>query len=934
MTEQLISPSVPRELPDLQEALRATIRLLGNMLGEIIIEQEGQEIFDLEEEIRALTKAQRAGDGEAGPKILAICESLLDDTPKALAVLKAFTLYFQLVNLAEEEQRVRILRRRARAAHGDVMPVRETIADGFRRLKEEGLTGEEIAQLLQDLFIMPVFTAHPTEAKRRTLLLKLRVIAHSLFEIDLHYLLPSELETRLRRIRENIVALWQSDETRDRQPTVLDEVRNGLYYFESTVYELLPVIYQETERALADYYPEQPFHLPPFLRYGSWMGGDRDGNPFVTVEVTEATLREQKSRILKLYSQDVETLYSHLSSSLTRATFTPELLTSIQEDFALVPEEERDVLDRFRLEPYRQKLILMFRRLQAAMRQNEQPWTEQSPTPRAYAGAQDFLADLLLIDASLRQNKGERLANGRLARLITNVRVFGFHLATLDIRQHSERHQVAMAEILDRYAELGIEGATSYLDLSEQQKIHLLAQEIRRARPLTAQLNFSAETNQTVALMRLIQAAQDRIGPESIQSYIISMTTSISNILEVLLLAKDAGLFGQIDIVPLFETIEDLQDAPQIMAQLFEIDIYRRHLDARGKRQQIMIGYSDSNKDGGYLRANWSLFQAQRALAQTCTEYGIQLTLFHGRGGTIGRGGGPANRAILAQPPESVRGRIKVTEQGEVISSRYANSAIAHRHLEQLVNAVLLTSGRRPVLTQEGEWVRIMDELSRRSEEQYRKLVSSPAFLRYFHEATPVDSVGRLNIGSRPAKRRQTAGVQDLRAIPWVFSWTQSRVNLPGWYGLGGALAAWMVDDPAQRLVQLQEMYQGWPFFRTVIDNAQAALRKADMTIAALYASLTDIETRTTIFQEFESEYTRTEQAILAITETDTLLENENWLQRSIQLRNPYVDPLNYIQVALLRRLRQDPLPPNADAMEDALLLSVNGVAAGLQNIG
>ncbi|MDQ3249594.1 MAG: phosphoenolpyruvate carboxylase, partial [Chloroflexota bacterium] len=602
-----------------QDHLRSTIRLLGNLLGETIIEQEGQAIYDLEEEIRNLSKAWRAGDQATVNRIEALLPELMNDLPRALAVLKAFTTYFQLINLAEEQQRVYILRERARTAHEGGAPVAETIAHSVRRLQTEGLTADDVRRVLQNLLIMPVFTAHPTESKRRTIQEKLKGIAAALDEMEKPDLLPTARAEIIERIRDNMVLLWQSDETRDRPPTVLDEVRNGIYYFESTLFRLVPQIYVELAQALVDVYPGETFDLPTFFRYGSWVGGDRDGNPFVTVEVTEATLREQKESILQLYNVVVDELYHHLSQASTRVGFTPQLLTSIEHDFTLVPPDEHEVLDRFRMEPYRQKLIMMFRRLHATRAVNKQPWGIPTPAPRAYRNADEFLDDLQLIHASLCANKGERLARKRLDPLIRAVEVFGFHLATLDVRQHASRHRSAMAEILERY-----NLTADYVNMPESERIALIGREITTVRPLTAQLDFSDETNETVKLFRLVRQARQEIGDAAIQTYIISMTEHVSNLLEVLLFARDAGLFGAIDVVPLFETIDDLEAAPQIMAQLFQNEVYRQHLVQRGNAQPIMIGYSDSNKDGGYLRANWMLFQAQRNLAQVCDEHSIK----------------------------------------------------------------------------------------------------------------------------------------------------------------------------------------------------------------------------------------------------------------------------------------------------------------------
>jgi phosphoenolpyruvate carboxylase len=571
---------------------------------------------------------------------------------------------------------------------------------------------------------------------------------------------------------------------------------------------------------------------------------------------------------------------------------------------------------------------MMFRRLRATRAENEHPWDDRSRNARAYRNVQEFQHDLKLIEASLLANRGERLAKGRLGRLLRAVEVFGFHLATLDMRQHATRHRAAIAEIFKAY---GI--FDDYDALAEADKVRVLTREILNQRPLTAQLSFSEETNESVALFRLIKRAKEEIDEHAVQTYIISMTTMASNLLEVLLLAKDSHLFGRIDIVPLFETVEDLDHAPRIMASLFENQAYYKHLAVRGMRQQIMIGYSDSNKDGGYLQANWLLFKAQRTLARLCDQYGAKLTLFHGRGGTLGRGGGPANRSILAQPPESVRGSIKLTEQGEVVSGRYSTMALARRHLEQLVNAVLLTSGKRPHFEQEERWAGIMDELSELAFRKYRRLVTKPRFIDYFHEATPIDQIGALNIGSRPARRKATQAISDLRAIPWVFAWTQSRVNLPSWYGVGTALEGWIGASP-ERLEQLREMYRLWPFFRTVIDNVQMGLAKTDMAVASLYAELTDEATRQAIFDDFFEEEQRTERLVLQVANAPQLLDNEPVLRRSITVRNPYVDPMNYMQVGLIRRLRTETDPDVRRKLQQAILLSVNGIAAGLQNTG
>jgi phosphoenolpyruvate carboxylase len=574
----------------------------------------------------------------------------------------------------------------------------------------------------------------------------------------------------------------------------------------------------------------------------------------------------------------------------------------------------------------------VYQKLAATLEDNQRPWrAERLPRPRAYADVDAFLDELRMVQQSLCDYPGgQRLAEGRLATLVRQVEIFGFHLATLDVRQHADRHRSALAEVFQRYG-------LDYGDWPEARRAELLTAELLNPRPLTPHhLDFTEETNETLESFRLIRRAHERVGHRAVENYVISMTTGASDVLAVLLMAKDAGIADDINVVPLFETVADLHAAPAIMEELFENPAYRQHLEKLGWAQQIMIGYSDSNKDGGYLTANWELHLAQRALAATCARHDITLTLFHGRGGSVGRGGGPANKAILAQPPESVRGRLKLTEQGEAITTRYANWELAHRHLEQIVHAVLLSSGKRPYIgpSRGGAWQQAMEALSPLAEEHYRRLVhESPEMLRYFHDATPINQIGRLNIGSRPAKRKATAGIQDLRAIPWVFAWTQSRVTLPGWYPLGTAFTQWAGDDP-ERWALFSTMYHEWPFFRATIDNAQMSMRKADMLIAEVYSTLADEEARQTIFPTLRAEFERTEKAILRLTAQKDLLENEPWLQRSIRVRNPYIDPMNYIQVALIHRLSEQPDGPDAEDLRRVILLSVNGIAAGLRNTG
>ena len=919
--------------------LGETIRLLGGLLGQTIIDQEGNRVFDMEEDIRKLAIAWRSGDESANKRLGEIIPKLVDDLPLTSANLKAFSSYFQLVNLAEERERVRVLRKRAETAFQAGEPMDETIGAAIATLKREGITAEQFQATLKTMAITPVFTAHPTESKRRTIRQILNKVSCLLQQAHSRELFEHERKDIAEILHDYIVLLWQSDETRNRRPTVMDEVRNsGLYFFENTLFDLIPRIYEELEVALKESFPDFDFEIPSFLNYGSWIGGDRDGNPYVTTQVTEDTLREHKELVLEQYGREVVSMYELLSPSITRAKFSQAFMDSPETDKQLIPEEEFEVLERFGQEPYRQKFIMMFRRINATREQNKLPWGAP-PNPRAYETVDEFLADLYLIRDSLLEAKGERLVRGKFARLIRSVEVFGFHMATLDIRQHARHHRAATAEIfkLNRTSD-------DYESKTEAEKNAALTAEIECPRSWTGGIKadggfgFSEETNSLLTLFRLIRSAQDANGPDAIKTYIISMTEGVSNMLEVLLLASDAELFGRIDIVPLFETVDDLKAAPKIMDELFANPAYAKHLKERGGQQQIMIGYSDSNKDGGYLRANWMLFTAQRQMAEVCQANDVLLTLFHGRGGSLGRGGGPANRAILAQPTESVRGRIRITEQGEVVSSRYSEPEIAHRHLQQLMHAVLCSTGTRPEFDKIGEWSNVMDSLSQFAHQKYRSLVERDDFLAYFQTASPIDQIGQLNIGSRPSHRRATQTLDDLRAIPWVFAWTQTRTNVPSWYGAGTGFEKWLNDETGagdfdSRLKSLTEMYKNWPFFRTLLSNVHLGMGRADMAISSLYASLAG-DAGAAVFADIKNEFELSQKHVLQITGGAELLHTEPWLQHSIRVRNPYVDPLNYIQVELLKRLRADPEGKNSAAIRHALLQSVNGIAAGLQNVG
>jgi phosphoenolpyruvate carboxylase len=970
MTQQLPSdPGKPDEGSHRGEGARdrlsTTIHFLGRILGVVIREQAGEEAFALEERVRALAKELRANGHPPDAANTPPAQDRMRAAVGALTIaqmrdlIKSFSEYFALVNLSEQLQRIWVLRERAlRQPHE---PRSESIAAAIAELKRRGVTAEALDRWLDAALVLPVFTAHPTEAKRRTTLEKLRRIAETV-ERATGAQLPAEAAATTRLIAEELVGLWQSDEVRVIRPTVLDEVKNGQYYFEASLFDLAPPLYRELEQALAQHYPEHAWRVPPLLRFGSWMGGDRDGNPYVTPDVTVETVRLMRTRALQRHIAAVEELSHRLGQSTRQIQASAELSDSLAADAALFPQTAALLANRNPYELYRQKCTYIRDKLLRSLdhaANHASDWGGGAPLPPTgsfYLRRDELLADLHVIERSLRINRGAAVADGALRDLIRQVEVFGLHMATLDIRQHSERHSAALAEVL---AYAGV--CADYGALGEAARVDLLSREVASPRPLIpTRLPYSAETVETIETFRTVAAILEQLSPESIETYITSMTTGASDILTTLLFAKEAGLYqpeaqiSRLNIVPLFETGADLAGCAAVMEACLALPAYRGHLRLRGDVQEIMIGYSDSNKDVGFVAANWALYQAQRALRDLAASQGVELRLFHGRGGAIGRGGGPANRAILAQPPGSIGSQIKVTEQGEVISDRYGLPDLAYRHLEQLVNAVLL-AGFAPREDAPPEWEQALERLAAIARAHYRALVyEHPDFLAYFRSATPIAEISRLKIGSRPASRRNSDRIEDLRAIPWVFSWMQSRHTLPGWYGLGYALETFVSETKNDErrtmneemgsssfishrssLQLLQDMYANWPFFRAMIDSAQMILGKADLHIAERYAELAPgAERGRAIFGLIREEYERTSRMVSQVAQIERLLDNSPVLQRSIERRNPYVDPLSYVQIELLRRLRAAPEGPDHAALEDAILLSISGIAAGLKNTG
>jgi phosphoenolpyruvate carboxylase len=919
-----------------RDRLRQDIQLLDRLLRQTLQEQEGQPIFKLEERIRTLAKRWRATNSANVFETLAdLCAGL--KVEEAHPILKAFTTYFHLVNVAEEHHRVRVLRTREKVT--GTAPLADSIAEAILTLRTQGITAEAVQNLLGQLSIELVFTAHPTESKRRAVLEKLRAISTILYQLETQDLLPREREQMLADLKAWVSLLWLTDEVRASRPTVLDEVRNGLWYFSESLFDLVPELYRSLQQALAQAYPDDSFRVPSFLRFGSWIGGDRDGNPHVTTAVTRETFRMHWELARQCHGQTLLRLINELSLSGRRAHPTAALERFLDEQRDRYPLLAQVLARRNQDEPYREALSFIAHRLGERVPQEQAPGPAgpDDPWPRpSYTRGSALLADLKLVVESLQANTDARLAENRLGPFLRQVETFGLHMAALDIRQHSAEHELIVAELL---REAGI--TSEYLALPEADKIALLNQLLETETfPSIQPSALSSTAAEAVSLFRLMRRIHDE-NPEALGYYLISMAHQPSDILEVLWLAGLVGLFcptkgfSGLDLAPLFETIADLQRAPIVLESLLNTSAYRVHLKARGNHQLVQLGYSDSTKDGGYLTANWALYQAQRALAAIARCQGVRLTFFHGRGGALGRGGGPTHRAILGLPPDAVEGRFRLTEQGEVIFDHFAHPVIARRYLEQVVGAVIKVSAAQPD-ARVSEWESVMERLSAIAYESYRNLVyETPGFLDYFHQATPIDVITELTIGSRPARRTETERIEDLRAIPWVFAWTQSRHTLPAWYGLGSALMRYGQETPGG-LEVLQSLYRNWPFFQAMVDNAQMALSKADMSIAARYAQLVaNRELGQEIFHRIAAEYECTREAILAVTGQKALLDNEPVLQRAIRLRNPYVDPLNLIQVGLLRRLRALPEnSPERERLVDALRLSIVGIAAGLKNTG
>lgn len=918
----------------LSDALGHDIYLLDRLLGRVLKAQEGEALI-------ALARKLMAGDSPSPTELLNQIPELNDPaTIRQLA--RAFTVMFQLLNTAEQKEIVRVNRERQGAR-------RESIQDAVTHLKESGLTAGQVQDLLKRIEITPTLTAHPTEAKRKAVLDKLQSIAILLAEHGGTPPLTGPLDTKwlaLREIERTLVELWQTDEMRARSLTVSEEVRNALYFFERTIMEVVPWLHADLAAALSEAYPDDSIQIPTILTYRSWVGGDRDGNPNVTPDETWRALLEHRIMALDVYLDRVGVLRRELTQSTKLVSVSQELADSVERDAVGLSLRQRD-LQRYSQEPYVVKLLGVEERLKQALEIAQAMSSGSMPATAAaaYTDPEQLLFDLRMVQSSLRQCHSPEIADsGRLPHLIRQVEAFGFHLATLDIRQHSEEHAKALNEILVAAGVLPL--GQSYSGLNEDEKIELLSKELRNPRPMLPIDFEGSETCRNVLdVFHVIRRARRDLSSKSIKAYVISMTHGISDILEVLLFCKEAGLYrinsagveSDLDVVPLFETIEDLHGSGHLMRRLFANERYQAHLESRGNTQEVMLGYSDSSKDGGYLAANWALQSTLESLALTSKEAGIPIRLFHGRGGTVGRGGGRANKAILSQPAGSFCGRIRFTEQGEVISFRYSLPPIAHRHLEQIVNAVLLAANGMGTPDAEAQYGKVMEELEASSRDAYRKLVyDDPDFWSYYTQATPIEHISLLPIASRPVYRpgQAVSGIEGLRAIPWNFAWVQCRTTLVGWFGMGSALEQF-AEDSDERLETLRTMYRKWPFFQTVVDNAQLELTRANLPTAHLYAKrVQPRELGERIEGVITEEHARTVRMILKITGQSRLMEKARVVHSTVEFRNPAVLPLSALQVALMDRWPSLTEDDQAGVWREAMLQTIAGIAAAMQSTG
>ncbi|WP_323675600.1 phosphoenolpyruvate carboxylase [Halorubellus sp. PRR65] len=905
--------------------VRQDVRELGELVGDVLEAQASTAAFETVEDVRERAIGYRRGDVDSRERLVETIKAL--DPERASDVARAFTTYFELVNLAEERERVRTVRRSRQT---------DELEDSLPAAADElgNADVDVVERTLADVLVEPTFTAHPTEARRKTVKAKLRSIAEHVQTLDERSLTDLEDARVWRDIEAEVTSLWQTPQVREGPPTPDDEARNVQWYLQNTLFDVVGDVYDTLERELDDAVVED-LDVPKLLEFRSWAGSDRDGNPYVTPEVTERTLERQRSVALERYRGRLKALSGVVSQDGKRCPPTDAFEASLAADRERLPGVATETEERYPGEPYRKKLKLMRERVDRV----------GDVRPGGYEDASELIEDLNVLAESLRANGAEAIVDAHVKPLVREVETFGLTLAGLDLRDHQENHTEAVGEALAR---AGID----YDAMTEDERVDVLTDAILQDQPVVDVTDTDGVSETTERVLKRFDAFADwqrEYGADAIDTYAISMTERPSHVLEVLFLADQAGVvslpeYSGVDVVPLLETESALENARDIMGTLFENDAYGAAIAARGDVQEVMLGYSDSNKENGFLAANWRLHENQRRIAHVCDDHDVTLRLFHGRGGSISRGGGPIGAALLARPSDAVSGMVKFTEQGEVLAERYANPQVAERSLEQLLSAQLRSRKRaieQPEPQAADDWEAAMAGMADVARDEYRDLLETDGFVSYFEQATPITVIENLNLGSRPASRTGERKVEDLRAIPWVFSWTQSRCVLPGWYGLATALDEYLAgSQPAERasgetasaedggdLETLREMYDSWPVFTTLLDNAAVALARTDMEIASHYADLATPELRERFFPRLEGEYDRACDLVKEITGRDTVYARE-WFGESLSRRNPYVDPLHLLQVDLLDQTHRTP------AEERTLRLTVKGIAAGMKNTG
>lgn len=935
------------------EQLRARVKLLGNLLGNVLLSQAGSKVYDSVEKLRlGFIELHKEDDEAKRAQMMSMIESL--DAKTLSQVVRAFSTYFSLVNIAEEASQHQ--QRREQLKHRSMenplwLGSFDSVLGDFKDLE---MNPAQLQNLLNRLAYIPVITAHPTEAKRRSVLYALRRIFLANEKLDLEQLSPTQIKEATDELEAQIQILWRTDEVRETRPQVRDEINNGLYYFKESLFDAVPVIYKNLERRVRDYYPNEQISVPSFLQFGSWIGGDRDGNPNVKPETTALALHLQSEVALEEYARRLTDIFKVLTHSSQLCTPSEAFTESLNVDENLRFEVFTAKPTIYSCEPYRRKIAFMrFRlnltldKIRAGINKIDDASLEvdSAAFKEAYPSEKELLTDLYLIRDSLISHGDQAIADGTLKDFIRLVESFGFYLMHLDVRQESTRHSEAVAEVLKQ-----LDGSIDYSALSEAERIELLSKLIDNpdAQFEIDKTQLDELNKETIEVFQTMADMSHEISPNAFGTYVISMTHEASHIMEVMWIAtliglagkNDDGWFCNIKISPLFETIEDLAHIESVLSSLFEDAVYKSLLNISGGMQEVMLGYSDSCKDGGILASSWQLFEAQRKVIKLTDAHGVECRLFHGRGGTIGRGGGPTFESILAQPEGTVHGEIKFTEQGEVLSNKYSNAETAIYELTLGISGLMLSSRYKVMpskIDTTDERMQIMREIMEIGEHTYRELTDrTEGFLDYFYEATPVSEIALMNIGSRPSHRKPgDRSKTSVRAIGWVFAWAQARHTLPAWYGIGSALENW-VDGDENRLDQLRELYQSWPYFRALLSNTEMALYKADIVTAEEYSELClSDESRQRVFALIKAEHERTQQYTLQIAQMDHLLDDIEPLALSLMRRDPYLDPLNHIQVKLLKRCRDESLSQEErDMWLDPLLRSINAIAAGMRNTG